>query len=108
MSLYTEILADIQYMSEELGSPVFTWKGVDYVCVPGTANKEKDLDIGGLLVTADLVITVRTDLFDNSIYPVPQTDKLIYAGETYRVIKIGKLAHGAAIRLHCVNEFRMK
>lgn len=108
MTLQETILADLASISAEYGSPVFTWNGTDYECIPSTANQGSEADIGGFNTDADLTITVRSDLFYNNVYPEAQKSLITYNGDRYRVIRIGWLNHGAAIRLHCVNEFRLK
>lgn len=107
-TLYDQILEDIASITAELGNPVFTWNGTDYECVPSTANDSKQVDIGGFSSDSDLIVSVRSDLFFNSIYPEVQKSKITYLNKTYRVLKVGFLNHGAIIRLHCVSEFRFK
>lgn len=111
-TLYEQILEDVEAISAELGGsentpPVFTWNGTDYECVPSTANHNKTVDVGGFSLMADLILSVRTDLFDNGVYPEEQKSKITYKSKVYRVITIGYVNHGAVIRLHCVHEFRM-
>jgi hypothetical protein len=107
-TLYQQVLEDITEISTELGSPVISWNGVDYECVPSTAHDSKEVDMGGLSLTSDLTVSIRINLFCSAVYPEPQKSKIKYLNHWYRVIHVRLLNNGAVIRLVCVNENRLK
>lgn len=108
MTSKDQIAEDINDIQNELGNKSFLWNGVTHYCVPSTANKSKVVDVGGFALESDLILSVVTSSFSGSIYPVPQQDKITYSGKVYRIIQVGDLNHGAAVRLHCVDEFKMR
>lgn len=98
-TLYDEMIADLQIIEGDMLNQVFTWKGADYICIPNTANEHRDLGQGGFSITSDLVLSVRADQFTTT-YPTEQ-ETIIYLGKTYRIEKVGTIAMGAYIRIHC-------
>lgn len=103
MGLSDTIREDLQFIENEMENQVFTWQNNDYICIPNTANEERVLEPGGFSVNADLVLSTRTDQFVT--FPTEQ-EKLVYLEKTYRIIKVGKIALGVYLRLHCMSENR--
>lgn len=104
MALSDTIREDLKFIENEMEDQFFTWKGNDYICIPNTANEEKKLEVGGFQIMADFVTSVRADQFSNAL---PQEQDLIrYLGRNYRIIRVGTIALGVYIRLHCMAEFR--
>jgi hypothetical protein len=94
-----EITRSLRQLEKELGYPVFTWAGTDYVCVTNEATAGKILGLGGFAVTADLVLFVRA-----MVLPIPgPTEKqtLTYAGRKYRIDQRGMLPGQEVVTLVC-------
>src|ERR1051326_1035073 len=84
-TLHDEINTDLQSIEQEMDNQVFTWKGKEYVCIPNTANEQRDLGPGGFSIFSDLILTVRVDQFSsNGILPTEQ-ELITYLGRNFRI-----------------------
>jgi hypothetical protein len=103
MSLATDIVAMMADMRDALGSPTFTWNGLEVPCIPSTWNQSTTLIAGGwdesfrlrLFVDFDEWLTVDSTLVtvDSTLYTVDNDTstpaigrKLTYGGKTHRIV----------------------
>lgn len=100
INLGTVINNSLKTMEQHLSSQKFTWEGVDYICIPGSANKVGTLEEGGIALDADLVITVRKDLFEKNIYPNVK-DIITYRNISYVIQSIVTNATNTFLKLVC-------
>ena len=105
MSLKDTIISDLETIADDLANPVVTWKGEDYECIPSSNGINEVLEIGGFAVTADIIFTIRKELFANDVYPSNQ-QKITYNSTTYRIEIVRHDVTGAFIRLFCVDADR--
>ena len=104
MSLSETIRSDLEFIESELENQTFTWENNEYICIPNTANEQRDLEIGGFQIVSDLILSVRVDQFTASL-PSEQ-DVITYFGRAFRINKVGTTALGVYIRLHCSAIYR--
>lgn len=105
MGLLSDIANDILTIETDMDTPLFTWQGEDYVCIPSSLGNSQVLDIGGLGQENDLSLTVRINQFSNNLYP-SENQTVIYKSVTYRINKVIKDGSGALIRVVLVNKSR--
>lgn len=104
MSLADEQLADMAEISDDLGNPVFRWKGTDYPCVPSSYSVTKKLDIGGQAIDYDLIIKIARNLFNDGAGPFPNDSgqqKGTFKGRTYRIERVINAETDAFLKLVC-------
>jgi hypothetical protein len=94
MSLRKDIVEDLQNIIDELGSPMFTWKGNSYNFIPSITEFNRQLETGGYQLVKLMTATVPaftycdenfTPLFSMGL-PSPQ-QVITYAldGNNYRI-----------------------
>lgn len=105
MSLKDIMVADLKVVGADMGDQVFTWKGEDYECIPGTDGQVASLQVGGFSVDADLIINVLKERFGDDVYPVSQ-QKVTYKTREYRIEVVREDATDAYLRLLCVDSTR--
>ncbi len=87
---------------ERLGTPVFTFKGVDYDCIPSITLFRRELETGGYSTVRLLNMSVRIlDENDSDIFTVlPSPQELItHKEEQYRIISTKLDATGVYMRI---------
>jgi hypothetical protein len=104
MNLSDIINKSLIKINEQLGEPVFIWQSEEYPCIPSSTGKALTLEDGGFAVEADLVLTVRTELFETN-YPSAQ-QKVTYKDIVYRIITVRKDVSDTFLRLFCENPSR--
>ena len=102
MSLKDTIQADLATISTDLGDPVFTWNGEDYLCIPSSTNVDEFLGIGGFNINYARTITVNLNLFTDTIYP-REKDRVTFEGTEYRIEKRIWNANNSFMRLVLVD-----
>lgn len=89
-----------------MGTPIFTFQGNDYACIPSVNSFQRDLEEGGFstgkLLTMDvpLVDSSGNDLF--TVLPQPQ-NLLTYNGEQYRIEMTEKHPTGTYLIIRATN-----
>lgn len=102
-TLKDTILKDLLTIENDLGSPFFTWDGIDYVCAPSSDEKllTSDTERGNFRVQRVLRLTVRTNVFSDNVFPTSQ-DHIQYKLATYRVVDVKQDPTGAMLKLICI------
>jgi hypothetical protein len=102
MSLKDTITSDLQTIESDLESPLVTWSGEDYICIPSSDSDSISLDIGGFSQSADIIFSIRKSLFANDVYPTSQ-QKVTYNSKVYRIETVREDVTQSFIRLICVD-----
>ena len=91
----------IRQVQDYLGTacPVFTWSGADWLAMPDSVMRRKDLGPGGFALDADLTMTVLLAQFGSSQPALKQT--LFYMGMVYRIDAITHSPGGYQAELKC-------
>ncbi len=105
MTLKEIIENDLRSIASDMGNPSLEWNGEQYECLPSTNAISLSLEMGGFAVEADIIFTIRKELFSDGITPANQ-QKLTYRGVTYRILQVKEDTTGAFIRLICVDNSR--
>lgn len=100
--------AGLQSVVAEQGAscPQFTWplNGTIYQALPGGAKRQRDLNPGGFLQDAALVIVANIAQFALTTTQLraqfPQS-LLAYDGQNYRVMKVDIFPGGQTLRIEC-------
>ena len=93
---------DLQAIAADLGSPIFEWQGEEFECIPGTDSEDRTFSFGESILTVDVVLTVRKELFTNDIFPESQ-QKLKYKDVEYRIGQVKQDATQTFLKLFCGN-----
>lgn len=108
-SLQDYIVKGIGQTNTRLGSPVFTFKGTEYACVPSVSDFERQLETGGFSTGRLLTMTVPIlDENENNIFTVQPSsqDIVTYNAENYRVSTVKTHPTGTYIRVIAVSTTR--
>lgn len=106
MSLQSIIKTDLKFIEGELSNPTITWKNEDYICIPSSEGATSLIGEGGFSIDADVVMSVRKELFTDGIFP-KQQEKFTYQGKMYRVLTIREDVTGAFLRVFGVDPNRV-
>lgn len=96
---YEDALAMVE---AEIGQ-TFTWSGGDYPCTIGDRQEGKALDFGGFDASADLILVVRTAVFET--YPVAQ-ETVVVSARTLRIHSVAHSPCGSFLILNLVDNNR--
>ena len=107
MTLSETMAEDLLTIEADLENQVFTWSGEDYLCVPSTDERliESDSQRGNFLVQRVLTITVRSNLFADSIFP-SSNEVIQYKSASYKIANVKKSPNGALLTITCVGTTR--
>ncbi len=107
MTLADTIKNDLLTIEADLGNQVFTWDGEDYICIPSTDERlvESDSVRGNFIVQRVLNLTVRTNLFSDSLFPSAQ-DTVKYKSAIYRIVNVKQDPTGALLKLICIGTMK--
>jgi hypothetical protein len=101
--LHEQALSDLEGL---LGTPEFTWIGVDYPCVVSTLARGTTIDWGGALVDIKFSIIVRTEVTKGSAQPFTAGKTLEYEEIEYRIVQVRQPAPGAHWHLDLIDANR--
>lgn len=82
MSLASEMATDLEEIETDLGSHSVVINGVTAVCAPGSFTRSGKLEVGGIEVMFDLVLTIRKALF--ATLP-KQKHKAVFGGNNFTI-----------------------
>ena len=105
MNIAERMVADLKAIENDLGNPVFSWKGFDYPCVPGSAQRYTILTEGGFVVNLNLVLKVRREVFADGVLP-KSNDTISYRGDRYKIYSIDKDPFFATMLKILLTEFK--
>lgn len=105
MALKDIVTQDLETIATDLGDQEMTWKGETYVCIPSSAVKGLNLEMGGLGADASLVLTVAKELFTDDLYPASQ-EYLTFNNIRYRIQSVRYDPTTAFIRIFCIDDSR--
>ncbi len=91
--LQTDLLAFCLENESDMGNPVITWNGNDYVCLPNTLNASIQSNKVGYNPYGDFRFRVRLNQFTDGIYP-DRKQFITYQGDKLQIKQVKKPAHG--------------
>lgn len=99
MSALSELLAaGCKSLEVDLGSPVFTYAGVNYLCIPNTLSKGTVLVLGGKEYIIAFTLNARQSLF-STVKP-QQGHQLTYLTKAYRIVSVESDGSGVNYSIH--------
>lgn len=100
------IVGGLDFGEVAFGSPVFTFQGNDYVCIPSITMDKRELESGGFSTVKMLTLSTQAvDMGGNDIFTsIPQSQQIIsYLGDNYRIESVKRDPNLSYIRIIAYN-----
>jgi hypothetical protein len=101
-TLTNYILGGLDFGEKAMNSPVFTFQGTDYVCVPSISLFKRELEDGGFSTVKMLTLSTQAvDTSGNDVFAaLPQPQQILsYLGEQYRIESVKRDPNLSYIRI---------